>query len=388
MIYGESHIEAIFDRCALVMHCDFVARLPSNPGSLTIITLGYRTARPLYPKTSRKDCIMLEVGVLLTMDVEPTTATTHSSATGPADWDFGELAVRGYWDRGMQRGYPVTFFVHPEAAVAQADLFRSLRDKGACLGLHMHPWKYSLWRFAGERFLAHFGCLSENEQRELLSDASSVWTEAIGSQPLYFRPGTFSANDAIFRVLQELGYEGGSCSAPGREMPEMRAIWCGAEPDPHRAHDQFRSVRGELDFVNVPLAMDFSKLLTGRNGRKMYADLRPDIDWPEQYGVEWKSIASNILRQIKERGPCAPIVSVITHNQYDYTNSADPATVRLALMLDALAQAAEEEEVRLVGRTLEEMVSIVRKSPIRQDPFVCEGAIFELTGEAATMRRG
>lgn len=38
---------------------------------------------------------MLEVGVLLTMDVEPTTATTHSSATGPADWDFGELAVRG-----------------------------------------------------------------------------------------------------------------------------------------------------------------------------------------------------------------------------------------------------------------------------------------------------
>ncbi len=33
--------------------------------------------------------------MVLTMDCEPTTATSHPSATGPADWHAGEDAVRG-----------------------------------------------------------------------------------------------------------------------------------------------------------------------------------------------------------------------------------------------------------------------------------------------------
>ena len=33
---------------------------------------------------------MQEIKVVLTMDCEPTTATSHPAATGPATWDAGE----------------------------------------------------------------------------------------------------------------------------------------------------------------------------------------------------------------------------------------------------------------------------------------------------------
>lgn len=320
---------------------------------------------------------MKEVGVMMTMDCEPTTATSHPTATGPRDWEHGETAVRGYWEAGKARGFPITYFVHPETAIGQSSLFRQLEQEGACVGLHMHPWKYSVWRHNSKRYFAHYGGLSAEEQKSLLAEASPLWAEAMGHAPLYFRPGTFSANDAIFQVLSELGFRGGSCSAPGRMLPEMRAIWTGAEPDPHRANGEFRQVKGDLDFVNVPLSMDFSQLLAGRIGRRMYADLRPDTDWPAQYGVAWDTIARNILAQITERDPAVPVVTVITHNHYDYFSPNDPATQRLTLMLDALQSTAKAANIRLVGTTLDRVVDKILASPPVAEPFVCEGAVFD-----------
>src|SRR3981081_4770898 len=100
---------------------------------------------------------MHEIKVVLTMDCQPTTATSHPAATGPADWSAGEDAVRGYVEIASKYGLPVTLFVHPEAAVSQAAMFRELEAGGACLGLHMHPWKYSMWRHGGQKYLAHYG---------------------------------------------------------------------------------------------------------------------------------------------------------------------------------------------------------------------------------------
>ncbi len=162
---------------------------------------------------------MTTIRVVLTMDCEPTTATSHPAATGPSDWTAGEDAVRGYFDMAAEFGWPVTFFVHPEAATAQPTLFRELEGRGACLGLHMHPWKYSLWRHKGKRFFAHYGGLSRDEQSELIEEAALLWAEAIGHRPGYFRPGTFSANDAIFAVLTQHGFRGGSCTAPRPRDP-------------------------------------------------------------------------------------------------------------------------------------------------------------------------
>src|SRR5262245_25883417 len=328
---------------------------------------------------------MQEFKIVLTMDCEPTTATSHPAATGPATWSAGEDAVGGYVEIAAEYGLPVTLFVHPEAAVAQSAMFRELEGKGGGLGLPMHPWKYALWRHGGRRYMGHYGGLSAEEQKELLAEASSVWAEAIGHRPQYFRPGTFSANDAIFRILQEQGFRGGSCTAPGRVIPEMQAIWTGGQPDPHRASAIFRQALGALDCANMPLSADFSRSLAGPAGRSMYADFRPDVDWPGQYGVSYRTIATNIVAQVRDRVPSVPVLNSITHNHYAYRDATDAVYGRLRIMLDEMMAACEIAGVRTVGATLKEVVDEVLVQPPVQEPFVCEGAIFDLAANRAKL---
>jgi peptidoglycan/xylan/chitin deacetylase (PgdA/CDA1 family) len=328
---------------------------------------------------------MREIKIVLTMDCEPTTATSHPAATGPSNWGAGEDAVLGYIEIAARYGLPVTFFVHPEAAVAQAPMFRELERNGACLGLHMHPWKYSLWRHQGRKYLAHYGGLSSAEQRELLVESSAIWADAIEHRPEYFRPGTFSANDSIFAVLESQGFRGGSCTAPGRIIPEMQAIWVGGQPDPHRAHPTFRQARGNLDFANMPLSADFSMMLNGPAGRSMYADFRPDVDWPAQYQVSYRTIATNILAQVRERDPAVPVLSTITHNHYAYRDANDPVTQRLRTMLDEMMAACHAAGMSAKGATLREVTEDILARPAVQEPFVCEGAIFDLAAERAKL---
>ena len=326
---------------------------------------------------------MEEINVVLTMDCEPTTATSHPAATGPGTWSAGEDAVRGYVEIAAGYGLPVTLFAHPEAAVAQSTMFRELEHNGACLGLHMHPWKYSLWRHAGRKYMAHYGGLTAAEQDELLAESADIWGEAIGHRPQYFRPGTFSANDAIFQVLSAQGFRGGSCTAPGRLIPEMQAIWTGGQPDSHRASPVFRQALGALDFANMPLSADFSKLLAGPAGRNMFADFRPDVDWPGQYGVSYRTIATNIVRQVVERAPRVPVLKAITHNHYTYSNAADPVYGRLRVMLDEMLAACHAAGLRVVGTTLKDVADAVLAQPPVLEPFVCEGAIFDLAAGRA-----
>jgi hypothetical protein len=326
-----------------------------------------------------------DIHIVVTMDCEPTTATCDRSATGPADWALGERAVLGYWEMAQSHRFPVTYFIHPETAIAQAPMFKQLESQGACLGLHMHPWKYSLWRHAGKRYMAHYGGLSEADQRALLQEASTLWQQAIGHSPLYFRPGTYSANDAIFKVLAETGFRGGSCSAPGRVLPEFCAIWTGAEPDAHRANADFRQTHGKLDFVEMPLSADFSALLKGRVGRRMHADLRPDTDWHTQYGVSYRTIASNIVSQVLARNPPVPVINVMTHNHFDFRNEHDPATKRLQVIFEELANACTAANLRPVGTTLDTVVDAVLAAPPVSVPFVSEGTVFESAGEVSTL---
>jgi hypothetical protein len=336
-------------------------------------------------RSSFKRDAVQEINVVLTMDCEPTTATSHPAATGPASWSAGEDAVRGYVGIAAQYGLPVTLFVHPEAAVAQAAMLRELERSGVCLGLHMHPWKYSLWRHGGRKYLAHYGGLSAGEQSELLAESAAIWAEAIGHRPDYFRPGTFSANDAIFQVLETQGFRGGSCTAPGRLIPEMQAIWTAGQPDPHRTSAIFRQALGALNFANMPLSADFSRLLAGPAGRSMYADFRPDVDWPGQYDVSYRTIATNVVAQVRARAPRVPVLNTITHNHYAYRNSADPVYRRVRTMLDEMLGACQAAGLRVVGATLKDVADAVLALPPVREPFVCEGAIFDLAAGRAEL---
>ena len=77
--------------------------------------------------------------VVLTMDCEPalfecSPLAIKLSGSGPSDYEEGARSIRGYFETAADLGYPVTFFAHPEVAVAQSGLLLELQREGACLG--------------------------------------------------------------------------------------------------------------------------------------------------------------------------------------------------------------------------------------------------------------
>ncbi len=133
----------------------------------------------------------------------------------------------------------------------------------------------------------------------------------------------------------------------------MQAIWAGAQPDPHRPSPIFRQALGSLDFANM-LSADFSRALGGPAGRSMCGDFRPDVDWPGQYDVSYRTVATNIVTQVRERRPGVPVLNAITHNHYAYRGAADPVYGRLCVMLDEMA-ACDAAGLKVVGATLKEI---------------------------------
>lgn len=327
---------------------------------------------------------MKEIKVVVTMDCEPKKSAAHPEATGPGEWPLGQRAVEGYAAIARRYGLPVTFFVHPETAVEQAAVYRRLRDDGACLGLHMHAWKFALSYHNGQRYMAHYGGLTEAQQRGLLGEAGALWQSAFGEWPAYFRPGTFSANDSMFKVLADMGFRGGSCSVPGRVMPELQAIWSGALPDAHRAHACLRQLAGTLDFVNMPLSVDFSRSLKTAKGWAIHPDLRPDIDWQTQYGLSYADIADSIVGQIIQRSPRVPVINLVSHNHFDYREANDPAALRLVQSLDAVQNACRSAGVHMVGATLQQVVDEMLALPVEIDTPVFEGNVMDKKPQQAS----
>lgn len=302
---------------------------------------------------------MDQIYVAISMDCERDRTFTHPNASGPADFEASADWVRAYADLAGAYGWPVTFFLHPEVAEGQADLFLDLEADGACIGLHLHPWK-----FGDRSYRAHLGGLSGDRQRAVLSEAIAVWQRAIGRRPLYFRPGTFSANDATFGVLADLGFRGGSISAPGRVYREINSIWTGAEKDPHRANAVFRHQPGTMDFANVPLTHDYSKL-EDVSGRRFHRDLRPDYT-----DADYRLIADNIVRQIKERQPKVPLITMVTHNDHDYTDPDDRVRRNYDTGLREIHEACERHGLRAVGTTIDQVCEMVLAEPAVEAEFV------------------
>jgi hypothetical protein len=297
--------------------------------------------------------------VAMSMDCERARDFTHPDASGPKDFAASADWVRAYAARAGEYGFPITYFLHPEVATGQAEVFLELEREGACLGLHLHPWK-----FGDGKYKAHFGGLSRDQQLAAVSEASALWQQAMGRRPDYFRPGTFSANDSTFGVLVELGFRGGSISAPERIYPDLNSIWTGAVKDPHRPHPHFRQWRGDLPFANLPHTHDYSTLYTLKS-RRFYRDLRPDY-----LDADYRFIADNIVRQIIERAPAIPMITMDTHNDHDYTDPQDRVCGNYITMLRELNDAFERHSITPVGITMDKLCDMVHASPIEEDAFV------------------
>ena len=295
--------------------------------------------------------------MLLTMDCETarsdlTPCAIRMSGSGPSDYRESERSIRAYVETAASYDFPVTLFTHPEVASGNADLLLDLRERGACLGLHLHPYKLK-----GGKYKHDLGAYTAAEQSGIISEAMLAWESALGGRPRYFRAGYFSASDATFRVLDELGFAGGSLSIPGRVLPGHQSMWAGAEAYPHRAHYECRLVAGGRDFINVPVSVAF-----GRPVQRGHAGER-GFEWlyvPHRY--DHVAVVKDMLDRFLRDDPRFPVIVTDSHNDRDYSYPGHPARMNLELIFKTIPDACRRIGMRPEGITLDALCKLVRKS--------------------------
>ncbi|MFC1798460.1 hypothetical protein ACFLZL_01475 [Thermodesulfobacteriota bacterium] len=302
---------------------------------------------------------MKKIYVVITMDCERPRTETRESATGPQNWDESHEFIIAYVKHAQGYDYPVSFFLHPEVAIAHSDLLLKLEKEGCFIdGLHIHPWK-----FGDGKYKAHFGGMDRTEQIAIISEASAIYQSGLKRRPKYFRPGTFSANDYTISVLEDLGFRGGSLSVPGRVYLDINAVWTGCPVDPHRTNRIFRMVEGDMNFANMPLTCDLSNL-EEINGRFFYRDLRPDYQ-----DANYHKIASNIVDQLLQRNPAVPVINMVTHNDNNYTDPENRVCKNFVTVLNEITNACRKAGVKPVGTTFDKICDLVLEMPYKAKDF-------------------
>ena len=258
-----------------------------------------------------------------------------------------------------ENNLPVTLFVHPEVASKHRSQLLKIEDKGGCLGLHIHPYK-----LAGKNYDYDLGAYSEDEQKEIIGDASEAWEKIVGHRPLYFRGGYFSANDMTFSVLSELGFKGGSLSNPGRVLPGHFSVWAGAPDYIHPIHPSFRQGEAQREdtppwehpFIEVPVAVDYSRSVTkGAAGEAGY-------EWPyaAAFGYNHKKLARNIVKRFALEDHPFPVFVTDVHNDQELTDVKDPALINFNTGVKELYALGEEQNFRVEGKTIEDLIKLYR----------------------------
>jgi len=287
--------------------------------------------------------------VTWTMDCE--TIAQESPTGGPLDWELSERAMRGYVEALADRGHRATLFLIPRLAEVQAELLVELRGAGAELGMHMHPQTADLGH---DNYL---GEVSAHEQRRILRDGRDRIQAAVGEPPVSFRPGNFSASDDTFGVLVELGFTQGSVSLPGRVLPDFAAVWAGAEPLAHWASPSDRLRAGELDFLELPCAVELCEV--GGPGDRP-GDVR-HLRLEREGFLEWAPdlIERHLARQVETAWWLKSLV-VMTHNTRDYGDSTEPCRRNLEGLADAIERAADRAGLTVSPATLAEIGASAR----------------------------
>ncbi len=279
--------------------------------------------------------------VTWTMDCEAINA--ESSSGGPEDWGLGERSMRGYVEALAARGHKATLFLIPRVAEVQAPLLLDLQAAGADLGMHMHPQNTDMG-YAG-----HLGQLSPELQREALRSGRDRIQDALGRAPTSFRPGCFSAGDETFAILADLEFTQGSVSLPGRVLPDVGALWNGAQPFAHWASATHCTDAGDLPFLELPTAVDLDDVSKGPGETGDAVHLRLERDGILDWGPDL--IRRHLARQIEDEWWLKSLV-VMTHNTREYGDPMDQYRRNLEGLADAIEVAAREAGLAMVPATL------------------------------------
>ena len=123
-----------------------------------------------------------------------TPYAAQMSGSGPIDYRESERSIRGYVETAAAHGFPTTLFAHPEVALGNMELLLALEEQGACLGLHLHPYKLK-----GQKYRCDLGAYSAS------GDNGQCWTVSFGSS--FKSQGYFLPDNASHSATHEAEVE-------------------------------------------------------------------------------------------------------------------------------------------------------------------------------------
>jgi hypothetical protein len=283
----------------------------------------------------------LRLYILFTMNCEPVAG--KSVKQNPTTWEQSARTIEGFCDRLSSFGYPATLFVSAACAEEHAPLLEELAARDVELGLYVHP--PTLAGSRNPRFPRHLGNYTAAEQRAIVESATERFYDAIGNRPRSFRSGAFSASDATFQVLYELGFRQGSLSIPGRDLPRDAISWNGAETTPHYVNPADRLRAGGLPFLELPVTSD---------PERFYIRGLPYELCIENSGLEdWhRPLIEHALEQQEAEHAPFRSLCLFTHNGLAYYRDDDQHSItieQLRAYLETLADRYELVPTTLAG---------------------------------------
>ena len=267
----------------------------------------------------------------LQVDCEATAASVGDAA-------LGERAVSGLAELLAETGMKATFAVIPSDLSTSAGMYRDLASQGHEVGLHSHP--------AEEGYEEFLGVYGHDQQREIIRSAADKFADVMGSRPLFFTPGYYSANDYTYEVLEELGFQHGTVSCPTRDLPQCACVWGRAPMDAHYPHRYNRCLSGEVNFVEIPPTIDPDSRLWGGAHPQ---DLRVELVDGKNH---WYTICKSVERQISA-GPSIPVkyLKATTHNIFAYDDRSNFRRQTLTAIIRAAREICASRDSGVVPAT-------------------------------------
>ncbi|MEO7908358.1 MAG: polysaccharide deacetylase family protein [Roseiflexaceae bacterium] len=276
--------------------------------------------------------------ILFTMNCEPVAVKTVKQA--PKTWVQSARTIEGFCNRLSNMGYPATLFVSATCAEEHGPLLEELAGRNIELGLYVHPPTLE-----GSRYVRHLGNYTAAEQRAMIDSATERFYDAIGSRPRSFRSGAFSASDATFQVLYELGFRQSSLSIPGRDLPRDAISWNGAETAPHYVDLTNRLHAGTLPFLELPVTSDPDRWYRRGFPYELCIENSGFDDWHRPL------IERTLEQQEAEHAPFRSLC-LFTHNGLAYYLDGDQHSITIEQLLayfDTLADRYELVPTTLAG---------------------------------------
>lgn len=288
---------------------------------------------------------MSEAAVEIFFNIQVDCESTDPAFDNPA---LGERALRGLGELFAAQGMKATFVVVPTDMQIHSAIFGELEAQGHEIGLHIHP--------AAQGYSDFLGVYGYADQLKIIGQGAQVFADKMGYLPKAFTPGYASANDHTFPALEALGFTHGWVSLPTRNLPQCASVWGSSPLDVHYPHRYNRCLRGDVNFVDVPLTVDTESRMWGGAHPQ---DLRIELVDAKNH---WYTIYKNVRRQL-EAGDQIPIkhLKAFTHNTYDYLDPREFRRQTLLGVIEAARNICKQERVRLIPATTGEIAGRYRQ---------------------------